>query len=146
VQHNVSPIAVPVVTGRTEHDSLAQNLPRKEAAGQDASPWMAHSRTEAGCRAICSKADQYAQGRPRARTHKRPIRTRARLRAARQTAFGSSFQYSRPYLVAERVETIARIRFGHFKNGKGSKRIARELGITRAMVRKLFRSGATEFV
>ena len=43
------------------------------------------------------------------------------------------------------VETIARIRFEHFQNGKGSKRIARELGIARDTVRKVLRSGATEF-
>jgi hypothetical protein len=39
------------------------------------------------------------------------------------------------------VETIARIRFEHFQNGKG---IARELGIARDIVRKVLRSGATE--
>jgi transposase len=44
------------------------------------------------------------------------------------------------------VETIARIRFEHFRNGKGIKRIARELGIARDTVRKVLRSGATEFV
>src|ERR1700684_1259909 len=44
------------------------------------------------------------------------------------------------------VETIARIRFEHFQNGKGIKRIARELGIARDTVRKILRSGATEFV
>jgi transposase len=44
------------------------------------------------------------------------------------------------------VETIARIRFEHFKNRKGIKRIARELGIARDTVRKVLRSGATEFV
>jgi predicted transcriptional regulator len=43
------------------------------------------------------------------------------------------------------VETIARIRFEHFRNGKGIKRIARELGIARDTVRKVLRSGATEF-
>jgi len=43
------------------------------------------------------------------------------------------------------VETIARIRFEHFQNGKGIKRIARELGIARNTVRKVLRSGATEF-
>jgi transposase len=42
------------------------------------------------------------------------------------------------------VETIARIRFEHFQNGKGIKRIARELGIARETVRKVLRSGATE--
>ena len=43
------------------------------------------------------------------------------------------------------VETIARIRFEHFQNGKGIKRIARELGIARDTVRKVLRSGATAF-
>jgi predicted transcriptional regulator len=44
------------------------------------------------------------------------------------------------------VETIAPIRFEHFQNGKGIKRIARELGIARDTVRKVLRSGVTEFV
>jgi len=35
------------------------------------------------------------------------------------------------------VETIARIRFERFQNGKGIKRIARELGIARDTVRKV---------
>jgi transposase len=43
------------------------------------------------------------------------------------------------------VETIARIRFEHFQNGKGIKRIARELGIARDTVRKVLRTGATVF-
>lgn len=43
------------------------------------------------------------------------------------------------------VETIARIRFEHYQNGKGIKRIAGELGIARDTVRKVLRSGATEF-
>ena len=43
------------------------------------------------------------------------------------------------------VETIARIRFEHVHNGKGIKRIARELRISRDSVRKVLRSGATEF-
>ena len=43
------------------------------------------------------------------------------------------------------VETIARIRFEHFQNGKGIKRIALELGIARDTVRKVLRSGATAF-
>ena len=43
------------------------------------------------------------------------------------------------------VETIARVRFEHYQNGKGIKRIARELGIARDTVRKVLRSGATEF-
>ncbi|MGU9980462.1 IS21 family transposase, partial [Phreatobacter sp. HK31-P] len=43
------------------------------------------------------------------------------------------------------VETIARIRFEHYQNGKGIKRIARELMISRDTVRKVLRSGKTEF-
>jgi len=43
------------------------------------------------------------------------------------------------------VEPIARVRFEHHQNGKGSKRIARELGIARATVRKVLRSDATSF-
>jgi hypothetical protein len=31
------------------------------------------------------------------------------------------------------VDTIARIRFEHYQNGKGIKRIARELGVARAL-------------
>ena len=43
------------------------------------------------------------------------------------------------------AETIARIRFEHFQNGKGIKRIAREVGIARDTVRKVLRSQVTEF-
>ncbi len=43
------------------------------------------------------------------------------------------------------LETIARIRFEHYQNGKGIKRIARELRISRDTVRKVLRSGKTEF-
>jgi transposase len=43
------------------------------------------------------------------------------------------------------VDTIARIRFEHYQNGKGIKRIARELGVARDTVRKVLRSGATAF-
>ena len=43
------------------------------------------------------------------------------------------------------VDTIARIRFEHFQNRKGIKRIARELGVARDTVRKVLRSQATEF-
>jgi transposase len=43
------------------------------------------------------------------------------------------------------VETIARIRFERFQNGKGIKRIARELRIAGDTMRKVLRSGATEF-
>lgn len=44
------------------------------------------------------------------------------------------------------VETIGRIRFEHFQNGKAIKRIARELAIARDTVRKVLRSGATKFI
>jgi transposase len=43
------------------------------------------------------------------------------------------------------VETIARIRFEHYQNRKGIKRIARELGLARDTVRKVLRSNATAF-
>jgi transposase len=43
------------------------------------------------------------------------------------------------------VETIARIRREHFSRGKGIKAIARELRVSRKVVRKVIRSGATEF-
>jgi len=43
------------------------------------------------------------------------------------------------------VETIARIRFEHFQNRKGIKRISRELGVARDTVRKVLRSQATQF-
>ena len=43
------------------------------------------------------------------------------------------------------VETIARIRRDHFGRGKGIKAIARELRVSRKVVRKVIRSGATEF-
>src|SRR3954451_13511779 len=43
------------------------------------------------------------------------------------------------------VETIARIRFEHYQNCKGIKRIARELGLARDTVRKVLRSNATAF-
>ena len=43
------------------------------------------------------------------------------------------------------VETIARIRREHFRRGKGIKAIARELRVSRKVVRKVIRSGATEF-
>lgn len=39
-----------------------------------------------------------------------------------------------------RVETIARVRFEHLRNGKGIKRIARELDLARAAVRRILRS------
>ena len=44
------------------------------------------------------------------------------------------------------VETIARVRFEHYQNGKGIKRIARELGIARDTVRRVLRSNATAFL
>ena len=43
------------------------------------------------------------------------------------------------------VETIAKIRRGFFTQGKSIKAICRELGISRKVVRKVIRSGATEF-
>ena len=43
------------------------------------------------------------------------------------------------------VETIAKIRRGFFRQGKSIKAICRELGISRKVVRKVIRSGATEF-
>ena len=43
------------------------------------------------------------------------------------------------------VETIARIRREHFVKGKGIKAIVRELRVSRKVVRKVLRSGATEF-
>jgi hypothetical protein len=43
------------------------------------------------------------------------------------------------------VETIARIRRAFFKQGKPIKAICRELGVSLKVVRKVIRSGATEF-
>ena len=43
------------------------------------------------------------------------------------------------------VETIAKIRRWHFQDGKPIKEICRELGVSRKTVRKVIRSGATEF-
>ena len=43
------------------------------------------------------------------------------------------------------VETIARIRRGHFVQGKSIKAICRELHVSRKVVRKVLRSEATEF-
>ena len=43
------------------------------------------------------------------------------------------------------VETIGKIRRAFFKQGKSIKAICRELGISRKVVRKVVRSGATEF-
>jgi len=43
------------------------------------------------------------------------------------------------------VETIAKIRRGYFLQGKAIKEICRELRISRKVVRKVIRSGATEF-
>jgi hypothetical protein len=43
------------------------------------------------------------------------------------------------------VETIAKIRRAFFKQGKPIKAICRELGVSRKVVRKVIRSGATEF-
>jgi transposase len=43
------------------------------------------------------------------------------------------------------VETIAKIRRAFFQQGKAIKAICRELGVSRKVVRKVIRSGATEF-
>src|SRR6201984_3275635 len=43
------------------------------------------------------------------------------------------------------VETIAKIRRAFFKQGRSIKAICRELGVSRKVVRKVIRSGATEF-
>jgi transposase len=43
------------------------------------------------------------------------------------------------------VETIAKIRRAHFVDGKSIKQICRELRVSRNTVRKVIRSGATEF-
>ena len=43
------------------------------------------------------------------------------------------------------VETIAKIRRAFFRQGKPIKAICRELGVSRKVVRKVIRSGATEF-
>ena len=43
------------------------------------------------------------------------------------------------------VETIAKIRRAFFKQGKPIKAICRELGVSRKVVRRVIRSGATEF-
>ena len=43
------------------------------------------------------------------------------------------------------METIAKIRRAHFVEGKSIKQICRELRLSRNTVRKVIRSGATEF-
>jgi len=43
------------------------------------------------------------------------------------------------------VETVAKIRRAYFVQGKAIKAICRELGVSRKVVRKVLRSGATEF-
>ena len=43
------------------------------------------------------------------------------------------------------VETVAKIRRLHFGQGKAIKEICRELGLSRKAVRRVLRSGATEF-
>src|SRR6266567_2850213 len=43
------------------------------------------------------------------------------------------------------VETIAKIRRAFFKQGKSIKAICQELGVSRKVVRKVIRSGVTEF-
>ncbi|MGH2449388.1 MAG: IS21 family transposase, partial [Chloroflexota bacterium] len=42
------------------------------------------------------------------------------------------------------VETIAKVRRAYCGQGKSIKRICRELGVSRKVVRKVLRSGATE--
>jgi hypothetical protein len=43
------------------------------------------------------------------------------------------------------VETIAKIRRAFFVQGKAIKAICRDLGVSRKVVRKVIRSGSTEF-
>ena len=43
------------------------------------------------------------------------------------------------------VETISKIRRWYFQEGRPIKRICRDLGVSRKTVRKVIRSGATEF-
>ena len=43
------------------------------------------------------------------------------------------------------METIAKIRRAFFVQGKAIKAICRDLGVSRKVVRKVMRSGATEF-
>ncbi len=43
------------------------------------------------------------------------------------------------------VETIAKIRRAYFGQGRPIKAICRELGVSRKVVRKVIRTGATEF-
>ena len=43
------------------------------------------------------------------------------------------------------LETVARIRRLHLVQGKSIKAICRELGVSRKVVRKVLRSGETEF-
>jgi len=43
------------------------------------------------------------------------------------------------------VETIAKIRWAHFSQGKAIKEICRELRVSRKVVRKVIRTNATEF-
>src|SRR3954470_10821150 len=43
------------------------------------------------------------------------------------------------------VETVAKVRRLHFVQGLAIKAICRELGLSRKVVRKVLRSGATEF-
>jgi hypothetical protein len=43
------------------------------------------------------------------------------------------------------VETIAKVRRAYFVQGKAIEAICRELGLSRKVVRKVLRSGATEF-
>src|SRR5690554_6276137 len=43
------------------------------------------------------------------------------------------------------VETIAKVRRAYFQDGKSIKQICRDLRVSRKTVRKVIRSGATEF-
>jgi DNA-binding transcriptional regulator LsrR (DeoR family) len=43
------------------------------------------------------------------------------------------------------VETVAKIRRLHLGQGKATKEICRKLGLSRKAVRRVLRSGATEF-
>ena len=44
------------------------------------------------------------------------------------------------------VDGIGKIRRAHFREGRSIKAISRDLDVSRATVRKVLRSGATEFV
>ena len=78
---------------------------------------------------------------PSPRRARRPsaLCCRARLTSSRSTP--SSCASCRVGCGDDRADLVE-----HFQNGKGIKRIARELGVARDTVRKVLRSGATEFV